>query len=238
MMQPAGVPGMAPSGSAAGSADVWPEADGAPPRGYAVETGGAAGDATAIAAGPVVAGAVTPIPVGRALGIPSSGDGVPVPLIQVDDPRPAAGVPVRALASGGNTAAVRVAGRPYTIVSGDTLSKIAAKMYKSSKPENLQRIVAANPTMLKNTNSLLFVGKTLIIPDVPVAEMPKAAPATPGPAAPRVVVYAPGVRTGAVRQPRDATGRLSAPKPADKKDAVAVYVVKHGDTLGAIAARH
>ena len=41
-----------------------------------------------------------------------------------------------------------------------------------------------------------------------------------------------------MRASKDATGRLIAPKAEEKKDAVVWYVVKHGDTLGAIAARH
>ena len=217
-MQPAGVPAMAPGASTADAGDTavaaGPVGDDAPPRGYAVDANDGSGSAAADSAGPrpgqpIVAGPVTPIPAGRALGIPSPVDGARVPVIQlVDDRTPVAGRAPGAAAAGGGVAAAaglpRATGREYTIASGDTLGKIAAKFYKSNKPENVQRIVAANPTVLKSASSMLFVGKTLLIPDLPVPAAPDAAPHSDAgaPAAPRVVVYAPGAGPPPCGRPR------------------------------------
>ena len=167
-----------------------------------------------------------------------------MPVIQlVDDRTPVAGRAPGGAAAGGGVAAAaglpRATGREYTIASGDTLGKIAAKFYKSNKPENVQRIVAANPAVLKSASSMLFVGKKLLIPDLPVPAAPKRRrTATREPRRAPGRRLCPRRRTAAVRASKDASGRLTAPKADEKKDAVVWYVVKHGDTLGAIAARH
>ena len=60
-----------------------------------------------------------------------------------------------------------VASKSYVIAKGDTLAKISTKFYQNAKVENEKKIVAANPGQLKDVTTMLVVGKTLVIPDVP-----------------------------------------------------------------------
>ena len=146
-------------------------------------------------------------------------------------PRTIGAVTLDGSATPGEAAAptpVKPVGQEYVIASGDNLAKIAKKFYKSSKTSDIQRIVAANPAMLKNDKSVLLAGKKLLIPNVaPVADVsipaPVAATVTPS----RTVIRQPG--TPAVG------GDSATVTPAKKNAAGKTYVVQANDTLDKIA---
>jgi LysM repeat protein len=121
--------------------------------------------------GPSVSGPVAPIAAGPAQ-MDGRAEGGP-PLITLSET-----VPVRTTTGGqtpGTTATAAPASTTYTIVAGDTLAKIAKKFYNSSKSADVQRIVAANPKMLKDASTMLVVDKKLVIPNVPAPAKPAAA---------------------------------------------------------------
>ena len=125
-----------------------------------------------------------------------------------------------------------VKGQEYVIAPGDTLGKIATKFYKTSKGEAVERIVAANPKVLKDSKAMLIAGKKLIIPTVAAAA--KVAPPTAS------VVTAPAKRPSAVVIHAPGGAKTpTAPEVSDapKKAAASVYVVQAGDTLEKIAKR-
>src|SRR5690606_994133 len=98
----------------------------------------------------------------------------------------------------------------YTITSGDTIGKIAAR-YKVST----QSVLTANGLGWK---SIIYPGQKITIPG-------ESAPATvtaPGPVAPPIVVTPPVATTSPVSAP-----------PTNAK-----YVIKSGDTISSIAAKH
>jgi LysM repeat protein len=101
-------------------------------------------------------------------------------------------------------------GASYNIVAGDSLAKIAKRFYNSSKMSDLKRIVAANPTMLKDVDSVIVAGKTLTIPDAPqpVAAAPAARAALPA-AAPT------GGSARSVAAARPTAGRVAGAQPAE-----------------------
>jgi LysM repeat protein len=186
--------------------------------------------------GPVVAGAVTPVPAG-----------VVQPVMPVET-----NVPTLQLADNGGQQAVYVAGQTkssadgmtftkdaavaptpvaavngqeYVVAPGDTLGKIAVKFYHSSKGEALARIVAANPKVLKDEKTMLVAGKKLLIPTVVAVKAAPAVAVVPVKKVP-VVIHQPGA---------------SAVAGADVSKAIVgpakVYVVQSGDTLEKIAKR-
>jgi LysM repeat protein len=192
MLTPVGVPTMTPAGGGArtqlaGGVELASGVgDGAPLTMIAAETTGAAGGG---AAGPSVYGPAMPIAAGPTL-MDRRSEGGP-PLITLSET-----VPVRA-AAGTLTGAVTVPGMAagagavrtpaavqttYTVAAGDTLAKIARKYYNSSKNSDVQRIVAANPKVLKDATSTLMVNMKLVIPNLPaqaitVPPAPAVAPA-------------------------------------------------------------
>jgi nucleoid-associated protein YgaU len=168
--------------------------------------------------GAVVTGAVTPQADGRvAISVLPPGE---VPTFQGSDSRSGSGV----VGSGGtgasnNVAAVKpVSGEEYVIAPGDTLTKIAKKEYKSAKAEDLQRIVAANPGMLKDVKTMLVAGKKLLIPEMLKATVPVAGAGVSGAAIPATKV---------------GSGQVSGGGPA--AGATRWYMVASGDTLEKIA---
>ena len=54
------------------------------------------------------------------------------------------------------------------------MAKIAKKFYNSTKNADVQRIVAANPKVLKDASAMLVVDKKLVIPNVPHLRQPPA----------------------------------------------------------------
>jgi LysM repeat protein len=142
-------------------------------------------------------------------------------------------------------------GEEYTIVKGDTLQKIAKKVYKSSGKEDLHRIIAANPASLKDESSTLMIGKKLLIPAAPLAATPARsetpvlikAPGSDPAKAPdvskrdaMVVIRPPGVGDKADSVKKDADTPAVATKTDKKSDAAAdIYIVQKGDTLEKIA---
>jgi len=168
-------------------------------------------------AGPVIQDPVAPIAAGP-MGIDRTGgtDGPPVVMVSQVTPGngPATGP---AAAPGPVLASVN-----YVIAPSDTLSKIAKKFYHDSKTSNVQKIVAANPNLLKDEHSPLMQGKTLVIPGVAAAAPVRAVQPMIG-----GVVPLPGDVTTAVG-PR-------VPAPQNVTPAKKTYVVQEGDTLAKIA---
>jgi nucleoid-associated protein YgaU len=142
-------------------------------------------------------------------------------------PAPAATAPPASLASL----------RTYTVRPGDSLIKIARKVYGPGCGDDYRRIYEANRDKLTSP-SLLAVGQVLVIPGVQEAA-PALAAASPAPAqaaAPLRPVAAGrgGVREVELDELSDvlAAGAGAAPRPAGRRT---VYVVQRGDTLTKIA---
>ncbi len=134
--------------------------------------------------GPVVGQPVVPQPMARMPDAVAAGRGSPGgPTTDLTDPvtgRPLeSAVYVAVDPSREGTPALRTAaglpsGEMYAIVPGDNLTKIARKFYKSAGKADIQRIIAANPSLLKDEKTPLIVGKKLLLPG--------AAPAVAAPA--------------------------------------------------------
>ena len=245
IMQPVGVPSLvrADGASVAPGAGVATPAvtaaPTAPPVAYgATDVGGAPRMDTPLASGPAINQPVTAVPAGA---VQMNVQQASIPTMQM----PVTGVQtvyvagqaqqnrgltvdgtVTPVAEAAPAAPAKPAGQEYVIAAGDNLAKIAKKFYKSSKNSDIERIVAANPAMLKNDKSVLMAGKKLLIPTVVTAvagatpSMPAAAVPVPG----DVVIRKPG--SG------DAHGAAAA---SAKKGAAKVYVVQANDTLEKIA---
>jgi len=124
-----------------------------------------------------------------------------------------------------------VAGKQYKAEPGDSVTKIASKMYGTSTKATRQLIIDANATLKQNPDKVI-VGKTYIIPNPPIAQTaasPAPAPApTAQPATPKLA---------------DQVVVVEDPKPAKFQPANApiastpehLYTVKSGDTLRKIA---
>ncbi len=188
---------------------------------------------------------MTPVPAGQVRTDQPLGDG---PTLQLVDGTNGTGTEVAYMAGqtkpgktgtltftdGAAAATAVVKGQEYVIAPGDTLGKIATKFYKTSKSDAVQRIVAANPKVLKDSKTMLIAGKKLIIPTVAAA--PKNTPETgsvlpiQAKKAPAVVIHSPGGATTPQAAPAVTTD-------APKKAAPSSYVVQGGDTLEKIAKR-
>jgi nucleoid-associated protein YgaU len=148
------------------------------------------------------------------------------PVISVADPvRDAAAAPDKP------AAAKVVMEKTYVIVAGDNLAKIAKKFYGTMKESDVKRIVAANPTVLKDEKANLIVGKKLVIPDVQQASKPAAKVLTAEKTVP-VMIYVPGSGSAQAQ-----AGDKAAVGPT-KKDSGKTYEVKSGDTLEKIARKY
>jgi LysM repeat protein len=241
---PVGVPAMAPAGPvvqvAGGTAIAVPvrHENVAPPVMAAEVREDAVlpvGPVTPIEGGPVLADA-------RMDGPPviSLRDRGTVPVRLQDPPKPAAVT--------------------HTVAAGDTLAKIAKRDYGSAKNSDVLKIVAANPTLLKDASTMLVVNKNLVIPGTAPATSvvapsmavgPVPGRASTGGSADGVKVYLPSSSMtealpptlGAVQAPKADAAKAGGPKTdaakADNKDTTAKksYVVQSGDTLEKIAKR-
>jgi LysM repeat protein len=258
-LKPIGVPGMARPAestevavtppaepvqvaSAAPSTQVVPAAPlmnqfGALPRAMASDSPAASqpeADATPMPTTPVVSPAITPIKDGHVLAYASGSNNLPagVPSFQLQESQPVS-LNSASAATGSPTAKSAVSSQDYVIASGDTLRKIAKKFYNSSKPEDVQKIVSANPATLKSATTMLVVGKKLTIPSAPPVPAQVATALRPS-------------DDGATAQPKTATAlvirtpgasRTTADphKLSSKPDAAKSYVVQSGDTPEKIA---
>jgi nucleoid-associated protein YgaU len=228
--------------------------------------------AVPVSAGPVVGAPVSAVPAGPVQVASVQGLEAPA-TVQVEETTFQPGAPVGAADGGAAMASdgvakpvqVQVAGEEYTIAKGDGLGKIATKFYKANTAENRERIVAANPSLMKDGQVFLMAGKKIVIPAAPTAARMAAAPAakpasttvkvdpkkTPEPA---VVIGLPGTKTtqnkaadvkvasaGASPVKTDGTKADPAKKTDTKVDLkkveAKVYVVKGGDSLEKIARR-
>jgi nucleoid-associated protein YgaU len=166
---------------------------------------------------PVQLGPIASNNVERAIYVPADPNSPPAPVATPTPvPNPAGDVPT---------------GTFYTVAKGDTLNVIAKRFYKSASKSNRLKIIAANPTLLKDEKSTLQIGKKLLIPDVQTAA--QSSPQMPAPVVP------PASDTLVLRPD---TGNAAAPADADKPTAVkpsaakpTIYKVQSGDTLAKIA---
>jgi LysM repeat protein len=204
-------------------------------------------DPTPMPTTPVVGPAITPIKDGQVLAhVPANGN-LPsgVPMFQLEDTTPVSlNSGNGATASATKPAATPAGSQEYVIAQGDTLMKIAKKFYNSSKPEDCQKIIAANSSYLKNKTTMLVVGKKLIIPNVPqqvatalrpsdttLSAVAQAKPTT------AVMIRTPGTRSDAA-DARTIDPRKLTSKPETvlaKKESPREYVVQNGDTPEKIA---
>jgi LysM repeat protein len=203
-----------------------------------------------VATGPTVSRPVAAVAVGRSpMESPSRGSGG-LPTISVNEDTSGHEDALTAIGNAllgrtskeeGNAAA----GTSYVIAPGDNLGKIARKFYGSSKNSDVQRIVSANSSVLKDANSPLIAGRKIVIPGFAGAAGSGHSASTPGKVSAAmmkktepVMVYLPrevgtrndshgGQDAGAENPKGAATGA--------KKDAAKVYVVQSGDTLEKIA---
>lgn len=137
----------------------------------------------------------------------------------------------------------------YVIAKGDTLGRISAKFYGTSKSDMIMKIVAANPEVLKDgLKSNLIIGKQLLIPsaDTPMPESVKvepvmaAVPASPktesgvnsSTGLPKVIPAGAHADAGNSTKTEKKT-EAKSDQPKTHKDAI--YVVEKGDNLGVIA---
>ncbi len=191
-------------------------------------------------AGPVIAGPTADTAAMPPVEIGSTGNGLERAIYVPADPtKPQAATPPVA-----NPAGNVPTGTFYTVAKGDTLSSISKHFYKSSSKTNFAKIVAANPTVLKDEKTPLVIGKKLLIPDSPKAiatvtgtpAMPTAGPAAPVPS--NTLVLRPDTGTTvaptglAPTTPRPGTAVAAAPTAASKS---IVYRVQAGDTLSKLA---
>jgi LysM repeat protein len=113
------------------------------------------------------------------------------------------------------------ANRSYVAVSGDSVSKMAARFLGSSTKTTRNLIIQANPSLQQNPD-MVVAGQTYIIPAAPAAA---AGSATPGAApAAAATIQASAPTPAAVPTP-----------PAAASAAGATYVVQAGDNLWKIA---
>ena len=251
IMQPVGVPSLVRADGASvapGAGVTTPSvsaASMAPPVAYgATDVGGAPRMDTPLAAGPAINQPVTAVPAGAVqmnvqqgsiptMQMPVTGvqtvyvAGQAQPVTQNRGTMTADGT-VTPVADAAVPSPAKPVGQEYVIAAGDNLAKIAKKFYKSSKNSDIERIVAANPAMLKNDKSTLIAGKKLLIPTVvrAVADATPAAPATAVPVPGDVVIRKPGSGD---------SGSHGAAGASAKKTAAKVYVVQANDTLEKIA---
>lgn len=120
--------------------------------------------------------------------------------------------------------------RTYVIEAGDTLTRIARKVYGPEGAREYKRIYEANRGVLPS-ESALTVGKELVIPDLPgrAAATPAAAVAAV-PAVPTVVRPTASVRELGLEELRSTLGA----EPV-RTDRARTYVVQRGDNLAKIA---
>ncbi len=165
-MDPVSVPGMGQT--LAGGNEISPPFatnNGVVPPAYATDTPAPAPEHAV--PGPVIGLPISPIAVGPS----PTDDQVAAGPATFQLPDPTVPASVKSLTT-------QPANILYVILPSDTLTKIANKFYKSAKPADLQRIIAANPATLKDTNSTLVAGKKLTIPTLvpsPIAPPPPAA---------------------------------------------------------------
>ena len=235
MMQPVVAPGMLPVAPSNGSGAAVTFAMDNETGSAMVPTAYASNTAESVpASGPTMSRAVTPIAAGPApVGEPAAGSLPTIALVDVHVPAAtlagADAVPKAVKAATANTT--------YLIASGDTLMKIARKFYGSeATTSDVQRIVAANPSALKDANTMLVIGKKLVIANVPVASVPNASKRTQPEIASKP--DAPAMISLPGSPDAKAKGMLGATPTAlnaKKESAPKTYVVQAGDTLEKIA---
>lgn len=222
VMEPTGVPAMVADGTSMqypAVADASPAS--VPPAAFAA---GQSEDA-----GPTMTGPVMPVTVGTVADAPA-GDSTP-PVITLADSHlvsrvtSAEGVPVN------QVVAAPAPGVTYQVAAGDTLMKLSRKFYNSIKMADIQRIVAANPTILKDEKTPLIQGKKLLIPGVTPSAAPAGAIAKSAPkAGSGMIIYPPGGSPKAGAGPVEQPGPVKLDSPKNT-----IYVVRSGDTLEKIA---
>lgn len=123
--------------------------------------------------------------------------------------------------------------KTYTAVEGDTITKIAKKMYGTWTTANGELILKANPSMGPEGKKIKIGGKYQI-PALPGTAAPSATPPAPITGAP---VLAGNLNTGSAPTTPVVPTNTPAPKPAKTLASGKTYTVKDGDTLSKIATK-
>lgn len=118
--------------------------------------------------------------------------------------------------------------REYKAVSGDSLSRLAARFMGSASKANVEAIVRVNPTLQQNPDRIVE-GRTYVIPPMPVP-VADATPSAPAAAAPAPAPAAPAA-------PRETVARASEPQ-AHRSENFSWYTVKENENLWKIASEH
>ena len=124
--------------------------------------------------------------------------------------------------------------KSYTAEPGDSVSRIAAKMYGANTKTNRDLIIRANPPLQAEGNPVI-VGKTYVIPNAPAAAAAPSKPARQPNEGNSIASGDPAGSNGdgAGAAPRS-NGRKPAPAPAAGPGQV-WYTVKDNDNLWKIA---
>jgi nucleoid-associated protein YgaU len=262
MLEEVGVPAMvqAESTAVAGGVPTIPAA-------FAADVHRDVPLAVPVSTGPVVSAPVSAVPAGPVQVASAQHFDVP-PTVQVPETPTVSAVDAieSASATGGAAAGqakaspAKMPGEEYVIARGDSLAKISSKFYQANTSANRQRIIAANPDILKDGQPFLIAGRKIVIPAAPTAVLAPAmvqnvtqpiAKADPRKAGehktqePAVVIGLPGTKTTQNKIAEGKTAESKSAAPASKADAVKkndarkseakVYVVKAGDSLEKIA---
>jgi nucleoid-associated protein YgaU len=114
----------------------------------------------------------------------------------------------------------------YSVVAGDTLSRIARKFYHNNSTAAMDRIIRANPGKLTSLESTLHIAETLVIPSVAA------------PQGGNLAVQNSSLQADSISIPDGDEAANHSPASANETPTnVTMYQVKHGDTLSSIARR-
>lgn len=222
-----------------------------PPVAFAAAESTAAGSSEPVLAAPVAAQPAGPMPelaTVEAGGPVLSGDRPVAAASASSTIQPAVYVPpdpnqgsATSIATSRGTEPAKAVGAEYTIASRDTLTTISRKFYHSATKADFARIIAANPTVLKDEKTPLMAGKKLIIPILAEAAVSKGVP-TPKPLSAVAAGRSAKPASPVIGLPGSSVASSlenAATKPAEiaHVETPKTYTVEKGDTLEKIAGK-